>query len=305
MDVDEVIDELYALPPARFTAARDEAAARTKRAGDRAAAKRIAGLRRPTLAAGASNTLVRAKPEEVEQFLRLGRALREAHRSLDGEQLRHLSHRQHVVIGALAREALRLAEAAGTPVSEPVLREVGRILYAVLADPDAADTWASGRLAKTPEPKTDFPVPDPDAVPPPPPARPEPRTPADSPPPAPPRPVRRSDPRLAAARAAAQDARSAVAAREDELGSAQEARQRAVARATAADAELERAQGLRDDAYAVLAEAEGRHREAARAAQEARRAAEAAGERVHALTAGSAPPPTKGGGSGRGGPGGG
>ncbi|MFD3538246.1 hypothetical protein ACFWUQ_01940 [Streptomyces sp. NPDC058662] len=282
MDVEEVIDSLYALPPARFTAARGEAAARAKRAGDPAAAKRIAGLRRPTLAAWASNTLVRAKPEEVGQFCRLGEAMRQAHRSLDGEQLRHLSHQQHVVIGALARESLRLAEEAGTPVSEPVLREVGRILYAVLADPDAAATWASGRLVRTPEPATEFPVPDPDAVPPPPPPPPHPsplptarpQAPAGSPPA---RSVRRTDPRLAAARAAAQDARRVAAAREDELASAEEARQHAVTRAAAADAEVERVRDVRDQAYAALAEAEERHREAVEAAREARRAGKAAG----------------------------
>ncbi|MGW0752167.1 hypothetical protein ACWD3L_22250, partial [Streptomyces sp. NPDC002587] len=165
MDVEEVIDALYALPPARFTAARDEAASRAKRAGDAAAGKRIAALRRPTIAAWTSNTLVRAKPEEVEQFRQLGQALRAAHRTLDGEQLRDLSHQQHVVIGALAREALRLADEAGTPVSETVLREVEQILYAALADPEAAEAWASGRLAKAPQLPTDFPRVDADAVP--------------------------------------------------------------------------------------------------------------------------------------------
>ncbi|MFE9635564.1 hypothetical protein [Streptomyces sp. NPDC006463] len=279
MDVEEVIDALYALPPARFTAARDEAASRAKRAGDPAARKRIAGLRRPTSAAWTSNTLVRAKPEEVEQFRQLGQALRAAHRSLDGEQLRDLSHQQHVVVGALAREALRLADEAGTPVSETVLREVEQILYAALADPEAAEAWASGRLAKAPELPTEFPGVDAGAVPPaqpvPPPAPPEPPAPA-----VPQAAERRPVPGAEAARAAARDAEWAATAREDELRQAEEARQRAVAQAVAADAEVERSQAARDLAYAAVAETEERHRAATREARKARRAAEAAARRV-------------------------
>lgn len=285
MDLDEVVDALYALPPARFTAARDEAAARAKKAGDPAAGKRIAGLRRPTLAAWASNTLVRAKPEEVEQFRQLGQALRAAHTSLDGEQLRALSHQQHVVVGALAREAQRLADEAGTPVSDTVLREVGQILYAALADPDAAEDWASGRLAKAPAAVTEFPGLAPDAQPP---AAPAVREPV-------PPPVRKSAPagrrpdaRLEAARAAARDAEWAATAREDELRLAEEARQRAVEEAADADIALERAQDLRDHAYAALAQAEERHREAARTAAAARRTAKAAARRLRTLT-GDAP----------------
>ncbi|MGW0402158.1 hypothetical protein ACWD0E_30710, partial [Streptomyces sp. NPDC003002] len=240
MDVEEVIDELYGLPPAQFTSARDEAAAGAKRAGDRAAGKRIAALRRPTLAAWASNLLVRGKPSEVEQFLQLGQALREAHRSLNGEQLRTLSHQQHVVIGALAREALRLADEAGTPASGTVLRDVEQILYTVLAEPEAAEAWASGRLVKAPAPVTEFPGIDPGAVPPAP-SQAEQAEPAESAgqpgqagetgqarqpsPPRSPAAERRPDPRLEAARAAAREAQEAAAVREDEHPQAQVARQ--------------------------------------------------------------------------------
>ncbi|MBT2480621.1 hypothetical protein [Streptomyces sp. ISL-94] len=303
MDVDEVIDALYALPPALFTAARDEAAARAKRAGDPAAGKRIAGLRRPTLAAWTSNTLVRAKPEEVEQFRQLGQALRVAHRTLDGEQLRALSHQQHVVVGALALEAQRLAEEAGTPVSDTVRREVGQMLYAALADPEAADAWASGRLSKAPAPVTEFPGIDPDAVPPAPPPAPAPVPQPEPPVPRPEPAGRRPDRRVEAARVAAQDAEWAATAREDELRVAEEARQRTVEAAAAADAELERAQAARDRAYAAVAEAEERHREAGRTAREARRAAKAAGRRLRALT-GDAAGGTEGGGDGGDGEGG-
>ncbi|MCX4695080.1 hypothetical protein [Streptomyces sp. NBC_01408] len=265
MDVEEVIDALYGLAPARFTAERDAAAARAKREGDPAAAKRIRGLRRPTLAAWTSNLLVREKPEEVEQFRQLGQALRAAHRSLDGDQLRELSHEQHVVIGALAREAVRLAGEAGAPVSEAVVREVEQILRAVLADPEAAEAWASGRLVKPPAAVTEFPALDPDAAPP-------------APAPQPPAPARRPSGRrrtdrreAAAARAAAQDAHWAATAREDERRLAEEAHRRAVEEA--------------ERASVAAAEAGDRLRAAVHAAGEARRAAAAADQRLRATAA--------------------
>ncbi|MCX5380030.1 hypothetical protein [Streptomyces sp. NBC_00091] len=287
LDLDEIVDALYVPHPARFTAARDRAAARVKAAGDPAAAKRIARLRRPTLAAWASNGLVRAKPDEAEQFLQLGQALRAAHRSLDGERLRDLSHQQHVVIGALAREAARLAEEAGTPVSETVVREVEHILHAVLADPGAAREWASGRLVRSPAPVSEFPAVDPDVtLPPGPEPEPEPEPAAPAPEPA--DPARAA--RLAAARAAAEDAAWAVSAREDELRVAEEARQHAVARAAEADAvvarlegEAEQARAARDLAYAAVSEAEARHREAGHVAHEARLAASAAQRRLRRM----------------------
>ncbi|MFG2617441.1 hypothetical protein ACGFXC_07425 [Streptomyces sp. NPDC048507] len=276
---DEVVDALYADPPDGFTAARDAAVARAKADGDAATAERVAGLRRPTLAAWVSNTLVRAQPEEVEQFLQLGQALREAHRSLDGEQLRELSHQQHVVVGALAREAQRLAGEAGTPVSEPVVREVERILYTALADPDAATAWASARLTRAPAEAASFPEADPSAV-------------RDHRPPGGPAgeaaeadPAGSPDPAGARARDGA--AREAAAREaEAEAEEADGARQRAVDRAAAADAELTRleeaagrARAERDRAYTAVSEAETRLREATRAAQDARRAADPPGRR--------------------------
>ncbi|MFF1556481.1 hypothetical protein [Streptomyces sp. NPDC058279] len=250
-DVEQVIDALYGSAPAGFTAARDAAAARLKAAGDKAAAKRVAGLRRPTLAAWASNRLVRADPEEAGQFLQLGQALREAHRDLDGEQLRSLSHEQHVVIGALAREAVRLAEEAGTPVSEAVEREVEQILHAVLGDPGVAEDWASGRLTKAPAVGTGFPVAAPDAV-----ARAAETRPGPGHEPAP---------------ARGREAERRAEARREELRSAEEARQRALERVAEADTEVERlerdaarARAARDQAHADLAEAEKRRRAARR-----------------------------------------
>ncbi|MFV0126536.1 hypothetical protein ACLGI4_02260 [Streptomyces sp. HMX112] len=147
MDLESVADELYGLRPDRFTAARDVRAAEARRSGDRALADAIRALRRPTLAAWASNLLVRERPEEARALVALGEGLRDAHHTLDGPRLRELSHR-HALVTALARQARRLASEAGQPVGDDVQREVEATLQAVLADPRAAGQWAAGRLAK-------------------------------------------------------------------------------------------------------------------------------------------------------------
>ncbi|MFE7901460.1 hypothetical protein ACFU3E_28945 [Streptomyces sp. NPDC057424] len=148
MDYDSVADELYALRPEEFTAARASATASARTAGDRELAERIRTLRKPSLAAWVSNLLVRSSPGEVEPLLRLGEGLRQAHQDLDGAQLRELSRRQHALIRALTLRARQLAKEAGHPIGESVQREVENTLHAVLADPEAAHAWASGRLAK-------------------------------------------------------------------------------------------------------------------------------------------------------------
>ncbi|POX40385.1 hypothetical protein [Streptomyces sp. Ru72] len=148
MDLDALADELYALAPGDFTAARDERAKAVRAAGDRELAEQIRRLRRPTLAAWASNLLVREQPDEVRRLLQLGEALRQAHRDLDGEQLRELSAQQHQVTFALARQAGELTAQAGQRISDATRQEVQDTLHAVLADHEAAQQWAKGRLTK-------------------------------------------------------------------------------------------------------------------------------------------------------------
>ncbi|GGS94889.1 hypothetical protein [Streptomyces violaceus] len=148
MDYDAVADELYALRPEEFTAARASAVAAARTAGDRDLADRIGALRKPSLAAWVGNLLVRGLPGEVEPLLRLGEGLRQAHHDLDGTQLRELSRQQHAVVRALSAQARQLAAEAGHPIGDGVQREVETTLHAVLADPEAAQAWASGRLVK-------------------------------------------------------------------------------------------------------------------------------------------------------------
>jgi len=148
VELDEVADELYGLLPEEFTAARNDRAQRARAEGQRELAEQIRGLRRPTLSAWAANLLVREQQEEVAPLLQLGEQLSGAHRNLDGEQLRALSHQQHQLVSALARQAGALASDAGRPLSPQAQQEVAQTLQAVMADPDAAQEWAAGRLSK-------------------------------------------------------------------------------------------------------------------------------------------------------------
>jgi hypothetical protein len=148
VDLDAVADELYGLSPGDFTAVRDQRAKAARAAGDRELAEQIRRLRRPTMAAWAGNLLVRERPDETERLLQLGQALRQAHRDLDGEQLRELSAQQHQLTFALARQAGRLTEQAGQRISDDVRQEVQDTLHAALADPEAAERLAKGRLTK-------------------------------------------------------------------------------------------------------------------------------------------------------------
>ncbi|WP_407547856.1 hypothetical protein QOM21_02570 [Streptomyces sp. Pv4-95] len=148
MEFESVAEELYTLHPAEFTAARDAYAARAREAGDRGLTARIRHLRRPSRAAWAANLLVHRQPDEVHGLLDLGKQLREAHQTLDTEQLRQLGRQQHLVTASMARQAQELAREAGQSISDSVLWEVEATLHAAVADADAASRLATGRLTK-------------------------------------------------------------------------------------------------------------------------------------------------------------
>ncbi|MER6312399.1 hypothetical protein ABT237_01310 [Streptomyces sp. NPDC001581] len=282
VDVDAVATELYGLRPEEFTAARDAHVAEARGAGERDAAKRIAALRKPTLAVWTANLLARADADQARRLLELGRELREAHRTLAGEDLRKLSHQQHVVITAMAAEARRLAGDAGQEVSEGVRREVEQILRTVLADPDAAETWARGVLAKAPPQVVGFaelaPVDVPGTAPRPKRRKAETEAEAEN--------GTRATEEQAQARARAEADRTNREAElaEEALATAESERVQAGAALAALDeqvrdlqAQLDRTRQERDRLGAAAKEADRRHRQAARETKAARAAARKAG----------------------------
>jgi hypothetical protein len=144
--IEDVAQRLYGLLPEDFTSARDLAAREARAAGDRATAKAISGLRRPSLAAWLVNALMRHRPAEVEQLLTLGEALRSAQFGFAGDEMRQLSRQRQQLIAAVGRQARALARELGHPVSDDVGQEVEATLGAAMADPDVAEAVRSGRL---------------------------------------------------------------------------------------------------------------------------------------------------------------
>jgi hypothetical protein len=146
MDLDAIADELYGLSPDDFIATRKERENQAKAAGSTELAQKVHGLTKPNAVAWLVNQLARQHRADIQNLLKLGSEMREATANRSGD-LRELSRRQHGVIRSLVQQAEQLAEAAGRPVSATTARGLEETFYAVLADPDAADTVAAGRLA--------------------------------------------------------------------------------------------------------------------------------------------------------------
>ena len=147
MELDEVADELYAVPPEEFIALRKERQDAAKADGDKALAKEIGALPKPSAAAWAANLLVRGHREEIENLVELGTLLRDAQENLAGDQLRALDVQRRQLIAALTRQARALANEAGHPISTAVATQVEETLRAAMADPEAGEALLTGRLA--------------------------------------------------------------------------------------------------------------------------------------------------------------
>ncbi|MBB5913093.1 exonuclease VII small subunit [Nocardia transvalensis] len=266
MTLDDVARTLYALDPARFTAARAERVKAARTDGDKQLAAAIGKLRRPTVSAWAVNLLAREAPEEIGSLLELGAALRDAQRRLSGDQLRELTTQRQQVVNALARTAGRLAAEHDRPLTEAALREIGQTLHAALADPEVAEHVREGTLAAAANYEGFGPAgPELTAVP-------------DRPAPAPPQRDRTSTDRerAAAARQELDEALEALESAREAQDSAHTELDRATADLGAAD---ERIRALRDD----LERAEDQRRFASaaeRSAQETLHKAERQLERV-------------------------
>ena len=134
MDVEEVADLLYSLPPEEFTPARDDAA---KSAPDPDLRKAIKALRKPTAAAHEVNLLVRDRSGDIDSLLDVGDRLRHAMGGDAGEVRRLTQERRDLISGLVNRS-----------LSAGVQQDVAATLEAATADPDLGAAVRSGRLVK-------------------------------------------------------------------------------------------------------------------------------------------------------------
>src|SRR5690349_22661904 len=142
-DLLDIADELYGLPLADFTPARD-AKAKELKGTDLAAP--VKALKKPTLAAWVVNMLVRHETERVDQVLAVGAALRDAAESLDGKELRELTKQRRQLTNAVTSRARAVAADLGVKVTQAVAEQVEGSLTAAMLDPDSAKALRSGLL---------------------------------------------------------------------------------------------------------------------------------------------------------------
>src|SRR3954449_1947005 len=146
VDLDEVADELYEVPPEEFIALRSTRQDEARAEGDKALAKDIGALPKPSAAAWVCNLLVRAQRQEIEGLIDLGDLLRQAQQDLAGDQLKALDTQRRRLLAALTQQARSLAYERGHPVSTSVATQVEETLRAAMADPEAGEALLTGRL---------------------------------------------------------------------------------------------------------------------------------------------------------------
>jgi hypothetical protein len=256
--VEHAAEELYRLPLADFTKARDARARDLRREGLRGEADAVKALRKPNLAAWAINLLARRHPENVRRLLEVGSQLREAQEALIAgggrEALDRAAEEERRLVARLTHDATAIAGEASTHGTGALEERIRGTLHAAALDEHTAAAVAAGRLVRDTEAVGLFGAKTPPA----------PRRPAAKAPPAPKRrgPVRKDE---AARRRAAQELKTARADEED----ARRAHVKAVRAA-------ERAQKVAREAERLAGEARTRAEEARTRLREARRVEKAA-----------------------------
>jgi hypothetical protein len=146
-ELDEIVRELYVLPPTDFVTARNELARQARAAGSKDVAERLQRLRRPTRSAWLVNLLARDS-NAMQRLSALGRELRDAQTGLARAELRHLAEQRRRLIADLMDRTRAHAAEAGLRLTPTVLSEVEATLQAALVDLAGAMTIRNGRLVR-------------------------------------------------------------------------------------------------------------------------------------------------------------
>ena len=146
-ELDEIVRELYVLPPTDFVAARNELVRQAKAAGSRDVADRLQQLRRPTRSAWLVNLLAR-DPTAMQRLSALGRELRDAQTGLARTELRNLAEQRRQLIADLLDRTRAHAAEVAMQLTPTVLSEVEATLQAALVDLAGALTIRNGRLVR-------------------------------------------------------------------------------------------------------------------------------------------------------------
>ena len=142
-ELDEIVRELYVLPPNDFVAARNELVRQARAAGRPDVGERLQHLRRPTRSAWLVNLLARDSAA-MQRLSALGRRLRDAQTGLSHAELRSLAEQRRHLIAELLDQAQAHAADADPRLTPAVLLEVEATLQAALVDLAGALTIRNG-----------------------------------------------------------------------------------------------------------------------------------------------------------------
>jgi hypothetical protein len=152
--LDAEIDELFALPLAEFTAARNALAKRLAKEKDADAAEEVRALTKPTVPAWAVNQLVRREPKLIEQLLENGEALQKqvltGRASVDA--IRDSQRREREAVRDLVRRAESLLKAEGRSATAQTLERISETLSAGAQGAEGREAIRSARLSAELEP---------------------------------------------------------------------------------------------------------------------------------------------------------
>ena len=145
-------DALYGLPLEDFVPERAAVAKRLRREGDRETAKRVAALRKPSVAAWTVNQLVRSRTKDVAAFAAAADELRAAQTALlEGRgspgDLRVAREAERSAVARLVEVARGLFPGGREP-GEGTIERIAATLHAAVADEAVRDEVLSGRLLR-------------------------------------------------------------------------------------------------------------------------------------------------------------
>jgi hypothetical protein len=151
-ELESELERLFELPPADFTAARNDLARRLKQAGQSDAAARVQALRKPTIPVWTINQLVRRHPDDVEALIAAGDELRAAQEAAlaggEREQLRAATSAEREAMRRLTQHAHDLLTSADQRPTPAVLERVAATLRAAALDQRGRELLAAGMLVE-------------------------------------------------------------------------------------------------------------------------------------------------------------
>lgn len=143
------VDDLFKLPPAEFTAARNALAAQLKKAGRNDEAADVKALPKPPVSAWAVNQLFWRHRKPFDQLLSAGERFRKAQASqLAGKasDLRAPLEERRGALAHLTRIAAKMLQESGHPATPDIMRRIGTTLEALATYGSHPDAPRAGRL---------------------------------------------------------------------------------------------------------------------------------------------------------------